>query len=93
MQVEARGYVDDDYLDYSYAVTIETADESWDWVELYLQNVDERAEGERRIANARLVARLWLGDTYFDFPYTEAVSCLEKAKTLLIERETTVSPE
>jgi hypothetical protein len=93
MQVESRGYVDDDYLDYSCAIVIDEPDGSWDWVELYLENVDERARGEKRVAKARAIARLWLGDTYFDFPYPEAVSCLEKAKARLLERETGVPPD
>jgi len=65
----------------------------WDWVELFLENVDERAEGERRIANARVIVRLWFGETHFDFPYSDAVSHLERARTLLLEGETNVPSE
>ena len=95
MHLEMRGYVDDD-PGYSCAVMVSEGrrtDDHWEWVELFLENVNERAQGEERVANARVIVRLWFGETHLDFPYSDAVLQLEKAKSLLIGGETKVPPE
>ena len=96
MSVEARSYVDDD-PSYSYAVVVTGGPDHdhgvYDLAELFLENVDENAEGESRIADARVIVRLWFGETHFDFLYSDVFSHLERARTELLEGETRVPPE
>jgi hypothetical protein len=72
MLLETRGYVDDD-PGYSCALVIPTRSEDWEWAELFLENVNERAEGDKRIAKARVIVRIWVGEEHYDFLYTDAV--------------------
>jgi hypothetical protein len=91
--LEARGAPDDD-PSYSWAVVIESkgTEGSWDWVELLLRNVDERAQGEQRVVNAQVIARVWLGYHHVDVPYHDSLGFLENAKTSLLEGEKRVAP-
>ena len=96
MSVEARSYVGDD-PSYSYAVVIDGGPGHdygvYDVAELFLENVDEHAEGESRIADARVIVRLWFEETHMDFLYSDVFSHLEKARTLLLEGEMSAPPE
>ena len=87
-----RAPVDDDLYVAAICVRTTSNDGAADWAELYLENVNESAIGHARVADARVVVRTWLDNTYLEFPYDEAISALERARQRLLDGESRVQP-
>ena len=75
--------VDDDPA-YFAEISVDSGSASHTWAEIYLDNVDQSAEGLRRVEDARAVVRMWFGDNYFDVPYADVVALLDAARTRLL---------
>ena len=90
LEIQMRAPVDDDL--YLAAIQAYTNDGIGDWAELYLENADESAMGHARVVDARVIVRVWLGDSHLDVPYEEAVSTLERARQQLLDDESRVPP-
>jgi hypothetical protein len=66
---------------------------NYTWAEVYLEAVNESAEGPRRVEDARAVVRMWFDGTHFDVPYADVAATLDRARTLLLVGESHVAPE
>ena len=62
------------------------------WAEVVLANVDISAAGADRVANARVVVRVYCNEHHLEVPYEEAIGILERAKDRLLEGEMKVPP-
>ena len=92
LEIEMRGPVHEDIFLAAIRVEPTPGGGSADWAELYLENVNEDATGQARIADARVVIRMWVDETPYDFPYDDAVSALASARRRLLEGEAKVHP-
>ena len=77
---------------YFAEVGFDIGDASCVWAKVVLENVDIEAAGADRVANARVVVRLYCDEHHLDVRHEEAVAVLERAKDLLLEREVKVPP-
>jgi hypothetical protein len=62
------------------------------WAEVFLEGVEESAEGPARVQNARVVVRMYFDSKHVDFPYEDVVATLERARSELLSSESHVPP-
>jgi hypothetical protein len=64
------------------------------WADLHLEGIDVEARGEERVANARVLLRLYgpAEEEYWDFDLAQAIEQLGEARDWLLEHERTREP-
>jgi hypothetical protein len=77
---------------YFAEVGFDVADASCVWAEVVLANVDISAAGADRVANARVVVRVYCDEHHLEIPYAEVIRVLERARDRLLEGEMKVPP-
>ena len=78
---------------YFAEISVDSAGANYTWAEIYLEAVNESAEGPRRVEDAHAVVRMWFDGTHFDVPYADVAATLDRARTLLLVGESHVAPE
>jgi hypothetical protein len=84
--------VDDD-PPYFAEITVDEGGSSYTWAEVYLDGVEQSADGVRRVEHAHAIVRMWFDDKHFDVPYADVVSTLDRARTRLLLGESHVPSE
>ena len=75
---------------YYAEISFEAPGVSCTWAGVVLENVDISAAGEDRIANARVVVRVYSDEYCAEIPYDDVISVLERAKQRLLSGEVRV---
>jgi hypothetical protein len=81
---------DDD--SYFAEIAFDAAGASCTWAEVVLENVDVSAAGADRVAQARVVLRVYCDDHRVNIPYEEAIGVLARARDRLLTGEMMVAP-